>query len=677
MYLESFRVWNFRSINDSGTIDVSNLTAMLGRNESGKTNLLLALRSLNPAEGFEALNPIKDFPRHRRLEECTDQTKVVSSRWSLTSDEQRQLLEILPRAKGVTTVEVGRYYGKQRWISIEGLEPQEFDETKIKGAIRKIVPAVKAAAARLENGPKSQLEKAADHFERDIVITSDRAAWAIKAVSSLGALRQALATADIELSKTQDQHVADLEELAKAIAGDKEAQEKAQNWVVSKIPIFIYLDEYPELNGHQNIAEYLNRKNDPNQLTPADRNFEKLCKVASLKPEELHRLHSQNEQETRNQLVNRASAVVTTEIRRLWKDRSLKVRFNLDAVHIDTFISDPNSTYDVEVNLDERSRGFKWFFSFYITFSADTKGGEAKDGILLLDEPGLYLHARSQSDLLTHLEKDFNNQIIYTTHSPFMVPTHALDSIRTVNIAEGTGTTVTNDPTGDARTLFPLQAALGYDLAQSLFIGPNNLVVEGVTDYWIISSISEYLADTGRTSLNRELTITPAGGAQKVPYMVALLTSEQLNVIVLLDEERDAKSTKDDLVKTKLIREQNVVFISEAFNIALPNEADIEDLLDPSVYESLVKEGYAKELKGKTLTLNANIPRIAKRVEAAFRDLGIEFHKTRPTRLLLKKMASDPQTILTEDSAKRFETIFGVINERLEKHIVRDDKPFD
>lgn len=442
------------------------------------------------------------------------------------------------------------------------------------------------------------------------------------------------------------------------------------------MPVFIYLDEYPELNGHQNIAEYLERKNEPNRLTPADRNFEKLCKVAGLKPEELHKLHSQNEQEARNQLANRAGAVVTTEIRRLWKDRPLKIRFNLDAAHLDTIISDPNATYDVEVNLNERSRGFRWFFSFYITFSADTNGGEAKDAILLLDEPGLYLHAKSQCDLLTHFERDFENQIIYTTHSPFMVPTHTLDSIRTVNIGESVGTTVTNDPTGDSRTLFPLQAAIGYDLAQSLFIGHNNLVVEGVTDYWVISSISDYLRETGRSSLNQGLIITPAGGAQKVPYMVALLTAQQLNVLVLLDQEKDAKNTRDELVKTRLIREQNVVFVTEAFGTTSPNEADIEDLLDSVVYEELVKESYAEELKGKALSLNPKIPRVAKRFEAAFKDLGIEFHKTRPTRLLLKKMASEPDTILTEDSVRRFETIFAVINERHEKHIARSDAAF-
>src|SRR5258708_2754853 len=253
---------------------------------------------------------------------------------------------------------------------------------------------------------------------------------------------------------------------------------KARNWAITKLPVFIYLAEYPELQGHQNISQNLQRKNQ-NQQTEADKDFEKLCKVAGLDPVKLNQLQGEEQSEERNQIANRASAVVTAEIRRLWKDRPLKVRFNLDGAHFDTLISDPTTTFDVEVNLDERSRGFKWFFSFYIAFSADTKGGSAENAILLLDEPGLFLHALSQADLLRHFSTDFNNQIVYTTHSPFMVPTENLDAIRTVSIDQDAGTTVSNNPTGDSRTLFPIQAALGFTLSQSLFIGPNNLVVEG------------------------------------------------------------------------------------------------------------------------------------------------------------------------------------------------------
>jgi recombinational DNA repair ATPase RecF len=83
---QSFRVTNFRSIDDSGEIKVARITALLGRNESGKSNLLLALRSLNPVEGFAALNPIKDFPRHRRLEECSDKGTSNNSRFRVRAD---------------------------------------------------------------------------------------------------------------------------------------------------------------------------------------------------------------------------------------------------------------------------------------------------------------------------------------------------------------------------------------------------------------------------------------------------------------------------------------------------------------------------------------------------------------------------------------------------------------
>ncbi|HET6321675.1 MAG TPA: AAA family ATPase [Hyphomicrobium sp.] len=677
MILESFQVTNFRSINSSGDIKVSRITALLGRNESGKSNLLRALQSLNPAGGFAALNPIKDFPRHRRLEECKPDTPVVASTWRLTDEERAELTAILPRAASVTHVEIGRNYEAKHEVSFPNVADQVFDEAHVKAQIRKVAPAVKAAAARLDEPPKATLEAAADAFERAIAVAEDRVAWATKAKAALATLRTALAAADVDLTDKQEQVVVELEELSEAISGDKDSQAKARKWAVSKLPVFIFLDEYPEFSGHQNIAEYLQRKNGGNPSpTDADTNFEKLCKVAGLDPATLHDLLGKQDQETRNQLVNRASAVVTSEIKRLWKDRPLKVRFNLDGNFLDTLISDPNATYDVEVNLDERSRGFKWFYSFYVTFSADTDGGDAANAILLLDEPGLYLHAKSQTDLLRHFETDFANQIVYTTHSPFMVPTQKLDSIRTVNIGEQSGTTVTNDPTGDARTLFPLQAALGYDLAQSLFVGPSNLVVEGVTDFWILSAVSEYLTSLSEVGLSPELTLTPAGGAQKVSYMVALLSSEELNVLVLLDEEKEARSTRDDLVRTKLIREHNVVFVSEAFGPPAPKEADVEDLLDPQVYEAIVRESYTQELKGKKLSLNSNIPRIAKRFEAAFEAVGLQFHKTRPARLLLSKIASDPASIVTADVAARFETLFGVVNDRLKKHSERRSEPF-
>ena len=404
---------------------MSHVTALLGRNESGKSNLLLALRTLNPAEGFKALNPTKDFPRHRRLTECTDDTEVVSSYWKLTTDEQKELAEILPRASSVTQVQIGRRYGAKRWVSFQDLPPLEFDKASVQNKITKIVASVKVAGENLEEARKTPLEAAVVAFSDATAVRGTKEEWAARTAVALAALRQAIARANATLPENQEKDIVDLEQLCPSISGDQEAQQKTRDWATAKLPIFIYLAQYPELAGHQNIAQYLHRRGQ-NQQTEADKDFEKLCKVARLDPAKLNQLQGEEKSEERNQIANRASAVVTAEIRRLWKDQPLKVRFNLDGAHFDTLISDPTTTFDVEVNLDERSRGFRWFFSFYITFSADTDGGAAKNAILLLDEPGLYLHIQSQKDLLAHWEKDFDNQIVYTTHSPFMIPIQAL-----------------------------------------------------------------------------------------------------------------------------------------------------------------------------------------------------------------------------------------------------------
>jgi predicted ATPase len=463
MRLASFQITNFRSINDSGLIHSSQITAILGRNDSGKSNLLRALHSLNPTEGVAELSPIKDFPRHRRLGECTGDTPVVFTRWALDEADQAALAEILPRAAGVRHVTASRGYAAARSAGLEGLAALSLDVSDIKAKVRKIVPAVKAAAEKVAEDAKALLEQEADTFDAAMIMSPDYIKWSAGAVKAAQQLRKALAVAAAELSDKQEQMLAELEDMALAIANDAPALARAHAWVLAQLPRFIYVDEYPALPGRQNIAEYLGRQG-WGQLTPAQRSFGKLCKVAGLDPQQLQSLLEKNDLATRNQLANRAGAVVTAEIRRLWKDRALKVRFNLDGQHLDTLVSDLNDAYEVEVNLDERSRGFQWFFAFYIAFFADTQcdnqDGRAQDAVLLLDEPGLHLHPHSQADLLAHFEKDFGNQILYTTHSPFMVPAHRLDAVRTAHMSEAHGTTVSNTAEGDARTLYPLTVAL-------------------------------------------------------------------------------------------------------------------------------------------------------------------------------------------------------------------------
>jgi hypothetical protein len=221
------------------------------------------------------------------------------------------------------------------------------------------------------------------------------------------------------------------------------------------------------------------------------------------------------------------------------------------------------------------------------------------------------------------------------------------------------------------------QMALGFSLSQSLFVGSDNLVVEGVTDYWMLSSVSEYLHGIGKPGLPKTLTITSARGAQKVCYMVALLTSERLRVLVLLDEEKQARATRGELIKTKLIRDDGVLFVSSGFPAdARPSEADMEDLIEPAIFDSLVRESYKTELRGKKLALNESIPRIVNRYEAAFAAVGLEFYKTRSARLFLSKMAQEPDKIMPDAAVERFASLFALISAAHAKTTARDAPPF-
>ena len=198
-----------------------------------------------------------------------------------------------------------------------------------------------------------------------------------------------------------------------------------------------------------------------------------------------------------------------------------------------------------------------------------------------------------------------------------------------------------------------------------------------MTDYWVLSSISDYLHGVGKAGLPKTLTVTPAGGAQKVGYMVALLTSERLRVLVLLDEEKGARCTRDEIVKAKLIREDGVLFVSSCFTGEdRPHEADMEDLLDPIVFDALVRESYKTELKDRELALNASIPRIVKRYEAAFSAIGLEFYKTRPARLFLSKMAKDPDTVIFGTALARFELLLTQISRAHSNLTIKYATPF-
>lgn len=230
--------------------------------------------------------------------------------------------------------------------------------------------------------------------------------------------------------------------------------------------------------------------------------------------------------DSRSYQLNAASVRLTEEIRKVWmpnpdRPEADKLKVTADGQYLKVVVEDD---IGVDIELDQRSEGFQWLVSFFVVFFAEAMD-KHKNAILLLDEPGMSLHALKQRDFretITRLSE--KNQTIYTTHSPFLVGPEELDIVKVVemkNRREGTKVHTTlssSDPAG----LLPLQEALGYDLAQSLFSQQRNLILEGLTDYWYLDATAELLRTAKIENLKEKIALVFANSAGKVVYYATI-----------------------------------------------------------------------------------------------------------------------------------------------------------
>jgi predicted ATPase len=653
MKLERFRISNYRSVKDSGWIDTGQRTVLVGRNESGKSNVLLALATLKPLEKLERLSAPRDFPADLPPNSCTPGLGVVETVWALSEPERRELEQILPRAAGVTHVEVGRGYEPEYWVRFPSAAESTIavSPRRAKSTLPNPVAAVEGSETP-ETSVGADQPPALDYDSRDLyeplaeaVVDSEATEDALTVLDSLGADP---ATTDHELDPTA-QHAED---------GGSTAEKEAREWVIERLPTFLYVDEYPEVEGSQNLSDYV-RFRQEGRLEARHKYFEKLLSVAGLDPSAAEVLLT-SDSGMRRQIVSHAGRVLTQKLREFWTDRALKVRFDLDGEQFNTLVCDANSTYDVEINLNERSRGFRWFFSFYVAFAAHS--GDDGETLLLLDEPAVHLHAVGQRDFLNHLTSSVAGQVVLATQSPFMVPTDDLSCVRTVTISEEDGTCVSNEPAGDAATMIPIVHALGSEISKALLDDSWSLVVEGFTDYWYLLGASNVLREAGSSVVPSKLSITPAGNTATVLYMTGLLSSGGVPAVVL-------QSNRDTIGKALSggsDENRNVIFIADALLEAPPGGADVEDLLDPQTYDRFVRIAHKNRLKERELEFDGKITRLVPRYEDAFRRAGLTFSRERVARAFVRMLLQNADSALPSSSRARFERLFAMISERFE-----------
>jgi predicted ATP-dependent endonuclease of OLD family len=684
MKLVKFEIRDFKSVRNSTPVQVADVTCLVGKNESGKTAILQALYKLNPVVPADANFDVTDeYPRsevedyQQKIEgEEIGHAQVVNAEYDLEPAEMEAVGAIFGEGVLSTTIlKLSKGYDNKLMVSLAVNEA-----VGVTGLVKSHkLPKDVADGASVCN----TMQALKDFLDAD---GADRQRKHAEAKT------QAEALPDLD-AKTTAIHEADL-------LAESEASKKLKGlltlillgplsdylWTYhlkASWPKFLYFDEYYQMEGHVNIEKLKERQNGQ-KLRKSDHPMLGLIELARL---DLDQLVKPQRTEGLIAKLEGASNHLSRQVLKFWsQNQHLQVRFDVRPGNPFDSEEMKNGTnllgrvqdtvHQVSTPLGSRSKGFLWFFSFLAWFDKQKKTKEPL--ILLLDEPGLFLHAKAQGDLLRYIEVEFkgHNQVIYTTHSPFMVDSLHFDRVRIVEDksidtkeplpADQAGTKVFQEVLEASEgSLFPLQGALGYDIAQTLFVGPNCLIVEGVSDLLYLQTITGLLEEAQREGLDRRWTITPVGGSEKVPTFAALLGSQKgLTIATLIDLQRKDQQSIENLYKRKLLNKSHVLTFADFTGTT---EADIEDMFDTAFYLKLVNGEYANDLskKPKETDVKTGNPRILVRLEGFLATHPLKgtarFNHFRPARYFTENIATLKKTI-SAATFDRFEAAFKKLN---------------
>ncbi len=572
MKLQTARVTHYKSIEDSEAFPIDALTCLVGKNESGKTAILQALTKLNPALPAHAdFDELREYPRRhlgayrKRMKAGERPAIVTATRWML---EPRDLAAVAERFLGVNIltsneVEVFRGYSNRRTY-------------------------------RFQHDARPLVEE----LLRRAGVPGSDATGGLGSLLALQRFAQENGGQYPQLTSLLQQHFSGL-------APERQEADFLLEALEGLLPRFAYFCQYHLLPGRVAVNDLLKRKANPELLEDSDRVFLAFLALAGTSLEELAQI---DDEETLVANVEGVANRISEEVFRYWSQNpDLQIKFSLDAAKpkdpapfnagrvFNTRIE--NRRHGVSTPLDDRSAGFLWFFSFLVWFS-QIRRAMGSNLVLLLDEPGHHLHARAQRDLLRFLREQVipEVQVIYTTHSPFLVDEahwHSLRWIEDIDAQTEGGVSGTRAAShiedADSETLYPLQAALGHAVVEGLLESRQVLLVESARDRLYLAWMAHVLARMGRTALDPRLAVVPAGDLARLAAFTHLFAARGASLTIFTSIPAHEHRWLDQLHGAGTLPPERIITTD---SIAGFPHATVEDLFGAEFYVQLVNAAY-------------------------------------------------------------------------------------
>lgn len=546
MQIKSFRIKNYRSIKDSGVCYMSgdNVTILAGKNESGKTAILEAL------EDFNAEKVIREEAVPIQSEETKPEIAVTFEMHKETLNEIFNEINFMVETSESSEVEIIKKYPMEYLLSEEGIKMLDVKSEQLLKRTQKEI-----------TGVYRQIEKVYSEFSQiggtlPEINFEDITNFRSQLKSFRNEIQPNLT--QIPDEETRNNFTQALEEIIDKIAEINNlgsVEKKFIDQIKQRIPNFILFSAFDDIF--------------PSEIPLSGAQNSELIKDLAIISDLDLGLITSGSTNRKMRHKRQLNVKLQDDYKKFWTQDLTNLNIDWDSKTLQFFIEENEYFYPPNM----RSKGKQWHLAFYVRVSARAK--EGVPNIVLIDEPGLFLHAMAQEDILKKLEDSANDvPIVFSTHSPYLIKTDKLSRIRLISRTSGEeGTVISNKihKGADKETLTPIITAIGLDLSIGLDIAKdNNIIVEGISDYYYLSAFKELL----KFEFKKEVHFIPSVGADKFNFLVPLLIGWGLNYCGVLDTDKKGRDTEKKLLKD--FRHTGIKIIPVSEN----KDDEIEDLFE-------------------------------------------------------------------------------------------------
>jgi len=680
MRLRKFRVQGYRCIHDSGEIKVGDLAAFVGRNESGKTTILEALTLLNKDTKLSELDLCDEMNEELKLE-----VRLAEGEFVLSEKETSLIREKFPNLQDIRKMKIFRTNKHPR-------VQYDFGEVKISGEASKrlnswenFVERIKSFVEAMPNPIRIRV----DTKFLNVPPPRTREVF-MDMMAEFNNNIYLLASQEPKIISEWKDIYQDLETIFDNMLIGTNERSALDNFIEDKLhPRFVYFSDYKKILGNIDLEEFVREtKGIRSKGLEYVEEFDKAETVHNLFY--LAELDAQKLEEVQNspsrliKLLHTASRRLSEKLNPAWKGDPIHVELRWNPGNVlSVVISDVHKDGTVTNTglLNRRAEGFKWTFSFIVNFAAETQKAELKEAILLLDEPARNLHPAQQrgiSDLLKGLAG--SNQILYATHSPFMIFDYTQGNLLVVELDKRRHLSkIYYDYwNADDQTLIPILYGLSRGLVESIVdkqIGFNSrpvIIVETMSDCMYLNAFDRFLKDPN-LSMN-PLNIVAAYNKNSVMSLAIFYKNHGYDTFILLDNTEESRKISSELQSNEFKSVQMVFF-----ELAGQPKLYIEDLVMEDDYLYAVNQTYEVRLRKEgyvTLTKDQVASKGKKSIIDNLNEIWQEnqhlgwekFDREDICRYICEKIVLGETDFLSDKTKDQFRSLYRLIAERIRQN---------